>query len=242
MATAEDKKLLPPYASYIAFTRLLDTLRQDGHHLPDQIDRGVLSGMSGSAQTSMLKTLEAMELIDKAGRPTKALRDLLPPQRGTPQFKAQFKPIVENTYGFLIDAGINLKTATTNQVQSAFRTQNVTGSTVSKCIAFFLAAAKEAGIEVSKYVRTPPMAEVTTKRRSAAARSTAIDDEDDGDDAVREVIQFTADLHPALQGVLRTLPAPGESMTIKERERFMKAFEAVLSLAHPTAEEDQAKG
>jgi len=240
MTTApEDKKLLPPYASYIAFMRQLESLRQDGHHLPDQIDRGVLSGMSGSAQTSMLKTLEALGLIDASGRTTKTLRDLLAYQRGSEEFKAQFRAILEKTYGFLLSV-VSLRTATTNQVQTAFRTQHVGGSTVSKCIAFFLAAAKEAGIEVSKYVRTPPMAEVVSKKRNAPTRSALVEDEqeDEGEAARSDVFQMTADLHPALQGVLKTLPAPGQPLTDKERKRFMAAFEAVLSLAHPAAEEE----
>ena len=52
------------------------------NQLPDQIDRAVLSNLSGSVQSSMIKTLEALALIDAAGKPTKALRDLLSHQRG----------------------------------------------------------------------------------------------------------------------------------------------------------------
>jgi len=44
---------------------------------------------------------------------------------------------------------------------------------------------------------------------------------------------------PALAGLLRTLPAPGQPMNAKARARFLAAFEAVLTFAHP-AEEDRA--
>jgi hypothetical protein len=234
---AEEKKIPPPYASYIGFHRVLEKLREDGHELPDQIDRTVLNTLSGSAQSSMLKALEALRLIDSAGKPTKALRDLVAQQRGTDGFRAVLRPIVEKAYAFLFNASINLKTATTNQVQNAFRAQEISGSTVSKCIAFFLAAAKDAGIEVSKYVRTPPMADVTIKKRGSVRNSNAEAKEDsediDIDQQQVELFPFTSDLHPALQGVLKTLPAPGEPLNEKERRRFMTAFEAVLALAHP---------
>jgi len=112
------------------------------------------SPMSGSAASAMLKTLEALGLIDGSGKPTHSLRNLLAHSRGSPEFQAQTRKVLEHTYPYLFTGSINLKTATTQQVQNAFRAQDVSGSTVSKCIAFFLSAGKTAGVEISKYVRT----------------------------------------------------------------------------------------
>jgi hypothetical protein len=235
MANAEDKKILPPYASHKAFERLLDSFRGDGH-LPDQVDRGVLGTMSGSGQSSMLKTLEALGLIDGASKPTRTLRDLLTHAKGSAEFKAKLREILERAYPYLFGSGINLKTATTNQVQGAFREQNVTGSTISKCIAFFLSAAKDAGVEISKYVRTPPMADVGSKKRSTSPRNVAPDDDDEAEEAIPTANRLIDDIHPALAGLLATLPAPGQPMSEKARVRFLAAFEAVLSFAHPDEE------
>jgi hypothetical protein len=68
-----------------------------------------------------------------------------------------------------------------------------------------------------------------------AARFVVGDDENSDGEVSEPKVQD--DLHPALSGLLRTLPAPGQPMSIKERERFLKAFEAILSFAHPTDEE-----
>jgi hypothetical protein len=238
MAKPDDKKPTPAYASHTTYLSLMETLRGDGHELPDQIDRGsVLRTMSGSAASAMIKTLEALGLVDGHRRPTTALRELLAYPQGSPQYKIQAKAVLQQAYPYLFSGDINLKTATTTQVQSAFREQGVTGSTVSKAIAFFLAAAKDADIEISKYVRTPPMAETTTKKRNATSRSVVVDD-DENEGEVLELVQD--DLHPALAGLLRTLPAPGQPMSAKDRQRFMTAFEAVLAFAHPAEEGKKA--
>lgn len=222
----------PPYASHIGFMRFIDTLRGDGH-LPDQIDRGVLGNLSGSAASAMIKSMESLGLIDASGKPTQALSDLVQTPRGGAQYQSTYRAALEKAYPYLFNSSINLQTATTIQVQSAFREQSVTGSTISKCIAFFLAAAKEAGVVVSKYVRVPPMADTSGKRRTTSARV----EDDDEDEEEGEAFQLGVDLHPALQGVLKILPAPGQPMTKKERDRFMTAFAAVLQLAHPDADE-----
>jgi len=231
MAEADPKKTFPPYISYKAHSRFLDGLRD--HALPAQIDRGVLSGMSGSVQSAMLKSLESLALIAKDGKPTKQMQDLLKHASGSPEYKERLRDVLEATYPYLFDDAIDLKTATTNQVQAVFRAQGVSGSTVAKCIAFFLSAARDAGIEVSKYVRTPPMAEMGVKKRASSGRIGAVQDEDDEDEDELLELSPGIDLHPALLGVLATFPAPGQPMTNKSRETFMRAFDAVLSLAHP---------
>jgi len=79
-------------------------------------------------------------------------------------------------------------------------------------------------------MRTPPMADVGTKRRANSGRGASVQ-EDDIEEL--ELVNSGPDLHPALLGVLATLPAPGKPMTTKDREIFMRAFDAVLSLAPP---------
>ena len=236
MATSPEAKKppSPPYASFLGFVRFTESLRGDGH-LPGQIDRGVLSNMSGSGASAMTKSLEALGFIDATGKPTQLLKELLQSPRGDGPYQSTLRSALEHAYPYLFNENLDLRTATTIQVQAAFRAQGVTGSTVSKAIAFFLAAAKEAGVSVSKYVRVPPMAETGNKKRSAPAARVE-EDEDDEEEGRSEGFQMAVDLHPALLGVLRILPAPGQPMTGKERERFMTAFAAVLQLAHPDKE------
>jgi hypothetical protein len=160
---------------------------------------------------------------------------------GSPEYKAQLRRILETAYPSLFNGSINLKTTTTNEVQEVVRQQGVSGSTVAKVIAFFLSAAKDAGVEVSKYVRTPPLSDVGVKKRSSTTRFVvpSVDDDEDEDEEAIAPQGLAMDLHPALAGVLATLPAPGQPMPAKSREVFMRAFEAVLALAHPLKDEQE---
>ena len=239
MGEIETKKMLPPYVSYKAFTRFINGMR-DGH-LPSQVDRGVLSGMSGSGQSTMLNGLQSLGLIDNGGRPTKQLQQLVTAAPGSTEYKAQLRHILEQTYPFLFNGSINLKTTTTHEVQRSVREQGVSGSTVAKVIAFFLSAAKDADVGISKYVRTPSISDVGVKKRAPAATRGSSGEEDEGEEM--ELTQVLSgpelDLHPALSGVLATLPAPGQPMSAKAREVFMRAFDAVLALAHPLKDAEE---
>src|SRR5690606_23652198 len=112
------------------------------------------------------------------GEPSKELQQLVDSpeeQRGT-----LLRPVLERSYSFLFNGSIDLKRATTKQVEDAFRAQGISGSTVVKCMSFFLAAAKAAGIQVSPHVKTPARPRATTKR-PANADTTTPEQRDDAD-------------------------------------------------------------
>ncbi len=138
--------------------------------------------------------------------------------------------------------GIDLKRATGSQVHEAFRKKNVQGSTAIKAIAFFLAAAKEAGIEVSKHVKPPGAIRSPTQRRAGqrgAGRLEEDGEEEDEDQSQGGGARLPSDVHPALAGILMQLPPSGETLSKRDRDRFMKAFEAVLTLVYPTDDDDE---
>jgi hypothetical protein len=56
----------------------------------------------------------------------------------------------------LEDQELDLKNASAGQLTEKFRTLGISGSTLTKTIAFFLMAAKECGIPVSPHVKPPP--------------------------------------------------------------------------------------
>lgn len=232
MAEQASRNPAPVYVSYKAFIRFINGLR-DGN-LPSRIDRSILGGMSGSGQSSLLGGLEFLGLIDAGGKPLPALEELVT-LSGT-HYNAKLKELLTTSYGFLFD-GIDLKRATGSQVHEAFRKQNVQGSTAIKAIAFFLAAAKDAGIEISKHVKPP----VTTASRRTVQRGNVRPSEDEDEEEEQQNNgggSFAPDVHPALAGILLQLPTPGETLSKKDRDRFMKAFEAVLTLVYPTDEDD----
>jgi hypothetical protein len=236
MADQTPKAPTPAYISHKAFTKFINGLR-DGH-LTTRIDRSMLTHMSGGGQSSLLGALEFLGLIDSNGTPQPALEELV--TLSGAQYNAKLKSILTPAYSFLLDS-LDLKRATASQVHEAFRKQNVQGSTAVKAVAFFLAAAKDAGIEVSKHVKPPSIVKSSSPKRNSA-RASARDEDEEDDDEDRgggNGGAFTPDVHPALAGILLQLPPPGQTFNTKERTRFLKAFEAVLSLVYPDDDDNE---
>ena len=97
-------------------------------------------------------TLRTLGLIDKNDAPTDAMMQLVDPKQN---YAENLKVILVQSYPFISDGSIDLKNTTTEKVVEKFKQAGATGSTVSKCMAFFLAACKAAGIETSQYVKAP---------------------------------------------------------------------------------------
>jgi hypothetical protein len=237
MAEQNLKVATPAYVSYKSFVRFINGLRD---HLPSRIDRSILAGMSGSGQSALIGSLEFLGLIDQGGKPQPALEDLI--ALSGAQYNAKLKELLTASYGFLFEGGIDLKRATGSQVHEAFRKKNVQGSTAIKAIAFFLAAAKDAAIEVSKHVKPPGAIRSPTQRRAGQRGAGRLEDggeEEDEDQGQGGGAGLPSDVHPALAGILMQLPPSGETLSKRDRDRFMKAFEAVLTLVYPTDDDDE---
>ena len=238
MAEQNSKMATPAYVSYKSFIRFINGLRD---HLPSRIDRSILAGMSGSGQSALIGSLEFLGLIDQGGKPQPALEELV--TLNGAQYSAKLKELLTASYGFLFD-GVDLKRATGSQVHEAFRKKNVQGSTAIKAIAFFLAAAKDAGIEVSKHVKPPGAVRSPTQRRAGQRGAGRLNEEDGEEEEEEEQSRgggagLPSDVHPALAGILMQLPPSGETLSKRDRDRFMKAFEAVLTLVYPTDDDDE---
>jgi hypothetical protein len=194
--------------------------------------------MSGSGQSALIGALEFLKLIDAGGKPEPVLEELVKLEGA--QYSAKLKELLLTSYGFLF-TDMDLKRATGSQVHEAFRKQNVQGSTAQKAIAFFLAAAKDAGIEVSRHVKPPSVVRSTTQKRSGQTgkNRVVVDDEDEEEEGNNGGGGgIGADVHPALAGILMQLPPPGEALSSKDRKRFLNAFEAVLTLVYPNEDDD----
>lgn len=142
-------KAVPPYVAYKTLKNFLRTL---SHALPSRIDKSVMRSQSGSGQTQLLHALKFLRLIDSSGTPSAKL-PLLVKSEGA-EYQKVLREILMVTYPFLNTPGFDLKSATMHQLEEQFSTM-ASGDTVRKCIAFFIPAAKEAGIELSPYIEKP---------------------------------------------------------------------------------------
>lgn len=100
----------------------------------------------------MAATLRYLKLINEKDEPSSMLKQLTDSDAN---YGELLREILTHSYAFLNDESIDLKNTTTDKVAEKFKELGASGSTVSKCMAFFLAAAKDAGIEVSQYVKAP---------------------------------------------------------------------------------------
>lgn len=122
--------------------------------LPAVIDRSLLSRRSGSEQSALILALKWLGFIDESSVPTRLLREYIAADEDSA--KQLLRQRIENSYAFVSDGTIDLSSATAQQMTDRFRKYEISGSTLSKSVAFFLSAAKETGIKISPHVKAPP--------------------------------------------------------------------------------------
>ncbi len=143
-----EKKLLPPYLSYKTFRNFLDSLKIT---MPSRIDKSVMPNFSGANQSWLIGTLKYLKLITEDGLPIPELGKLARAEGD--ERKKILKDIIIAAYPFLFTKPFSLQSATPRQIEEEFNKTAATGETVKKCIAFFLAAAKDANIELSTFLK-----------------------------------------------------------------------------------------
>ncbi len=171
MATQSEKRPSPPYVSYSSFKSFISGLGEST--VPSRVDKTVMSNYSGSTQYALLPALQWCGLIEKDGTPSELLHNLA--NAKDDDFGKLLKPMAEEKYDFLFNKNVKLETASSGQVIEAFKAQDITGTTVTRCMSFFLALAKDAGITVSSHVKPPivPRKKATQKNNKNQQGDTA---------------------------------------------------------------------
>lgn len=162
MATEPKKTESPPYVSYATFANLIKGLRATG--IPSRIDKSVLSKLSGSVQGAVLSALKWLGLIDADGVPSAKLEALVAADEAT--YPTVLSDLLRSRYSFVADGSLNLAKATGSQVEQKFREYGISGSTVVKCMGFFIAAAREAKMALGPHVKAPKQPPSNGPRKS----------------------------------------------------------------------------
>ena len=152
----DKKQVSPPYIPFKTFLRLIRSFKETA--VPDRIDASVLDKFSWSERSALLPALKFLQLADKEDKSTPAIYDLTKAYT-TEEWKAKLKEIILSRYDEIIN-GLNVETgATRGQLEEKFK--NVGAGVVEKCIRFYIAAAKEADVTLSKHI---------TKRQKTARK------------------------------------------------------------------------
>ena len=151
MKYSKEKYRLPPYITYATWQRLVDSLRQ---YTPLRLDRTHLVdlGFSQSTTLTVKASLSFLELIDpNSSEPTDRLLALLKAEGE--DYRALLRAMVKTAYQPVL-GDLDLERATLGQVQECFRRFGAVGNVGHKCLSFFLALSKDAGITLSPNLLT----------------------------------------------------------------------------------------
>jgi hypothetical protein len=139
---------IPPYISYSSFRTMVGHLKELG--VPTQIDSSVLGNFSGTVKTQLLTALRFLGLVEQGGRTGPKLNGLAEAFQ-TPQWSPALTAVLREAYKPIV--ALDLKTATPNMVDKAFRDEyGATDQVRQKCITFFLHAAKDAAVGLSVHL------------------------------------------------------------------------------------------
>lgn len=160
----------PPYVTYATFTNFLRSQKEKG--LPSQVDKSVLKNLSGGAQSALMASLRWLGLIDVNGVPTKALEGLVEAS-DTEAYKDTLRRVLEESqYNLLANPDFDISRATAQQLEGKLKEFGGQGSTVLKSMAFFISAAKDAGVNLSPHIKVPSQPQTNRKvsRKSVSDR------------------------------------------------------------------------
>ncbi len=166
MEASDEARAVPPYLPYRTLRTFLDSLRQG---IPARIDRTVMRSFAGSVQSSLLSSLRYLNLITPEGIPTDSLNRLV--HLDGLERQQALAEVLRGAYNFLFSDGFSLERATPGQFQERFRLSGATGDTARKAATFFLAAARDAGMEVSPFLEPSRTRTTSSNNRSRTART-----------------------------------------------------------------------
>jgi uncharacterized protein DUF5343 len=157
-----------PYVSFTMLQNILERMRVET--VPARVDRGWLGSASGTTKAQFLAAVRALQLVDNDLHPTETLHALVENRERAPEI---MREILTRFYGPIIALGTN---ATQQQLAEAFREEyGISGSTVRKAEAFYLAAARFAGVPLSPHFNAPRASSGSTGGTAKRRRTARVD-------------------------------------------------------------------
>jgi hypothetical protein len=138
---------VPPYVPFSTFRNFLDGISAKP---PSRIDQSVMPRSSRAIRFQLAAALRYMGLVSSDGSRTETLVGLAKAREE--KRKEVLGDIVRAAYPYLF-RDFDLATCTTSQIGQEFKRRGASGTTVRKCVAFFVAACREAGIDVSPHIK-----------------------------------------------------------------------------------------
>ena len=162
----ENGKTLP-YVSFTTFNTAITSIAE--HGVPPTIDRSVLQTFSGANQGLILKAFQHLGLTDQHDRPTERFVRY---HAGSPEERQNvLQELLKESYPDQIAV---IEHGTYQQLKDTFNPSVVQPSVKSKCMSFFMGAAKASGFIISPYIEQGMKAR--KPRKNAAPKKKATPD------------------------------------------------------------------
>lgn len=216
-----------PYTSPSVVIEVVARYRDKG--LPTPVTPEVLAraGVSESLIPRSLQSLKGLDLIDAEGRPTAVLEGLRLAPEG--EYRARVADWLNAAYADALQF-IDPATSDETAIHDAFRSYKPTGQR-DRMVTLFCGLFSHAGIgperaKAAPRKNPPPRGKpITAMAKPATVRAFQ--------NPPPPPLLAPAGLHPALAGLLASLPPTGEGWTKVERDRFLATFGAVLDFCFP---------
>lgn len=141
----------PPYGSFKTSRSFVEKLKKTV--VPDHIDRGMMTWMSGDSQTETLSGFRFLGLLGEQDSAEDALKSLVD-SFGTDAWAATLGKVITTAYAAII-GDLKISTASAKMLSDKFRAAGVDGFMQARSIRFYLAALKEAEISYSPLLKPP---------------------------------------------------------------------------------------
>jgi hypothetical protein len=215
-----------PYTPPSNVVSVLQRLRS--RNLPERINTEYLrdAGIPEGTVSRTLFALRFLGLIDEGGLLTESLKSIH--TATDEEYRAILSGLIKEAYKEVFSV-VDPSQDSQETILNVFR-RYTPASQRMRMVIFFLGMCREAGIPTLDVPKARSMAERAAKSE-AKKPSTRRASSQETIKANRPATQ--TGINPALEGLIRTLPEPGEALSKERREQWMKMAEATLMFLYP---------
>jgi hypothetical protein len=162
---AKDRGPRPPYVTYATWARVLDDVKV---RKPTLLDMSYFHdlGLSDSTGVTVRAALWFLGLLEGDGMPTERFAELVSAEGDAR--RTVVRELVDEAYGPIVGE-MDLEHATMGHLQDCFKRVGAEGNVGHKCVTFFLALAKDAGMVLSPNLLTKSRVGAPQRREMGGA-------------------------------------------------------------------------
>ena len=216
-----------PYPPFSNVVSVLQRLRS--RNLPERVDADYLRD-AAIPEGTVHRTLFALRflgLVNERDEPTQALQSMH--TSTDEEYRAVLAGLIREAYSEVFNV-IDPAEDTQDRILNVFR-RYTPASQRGRMAAFFLGLCREAGIPTLDAPRQRAMSGTRQIVRAAPAKVPRL--RADASPRRRTDLEQSSDVSAALEGLIKSLPAPGTPLSGQRRRQWLAAAEATLAFVYP---------